>query len=61
MRLVVDMMPKEPKNCLFSERSPISDNYLCKFHGAKVCEIDKCKHLREIGSFGFSYKPRVYR
>lgn len=61
MRLIVDTMPKEPKECLFSKKESIGENYLCGFHGCVICNVDKCKKLKPIDKCGFAYKKTVYR
>ena len=51
MKIIVDKMPEEPKECLFSHQA-YSGNYVCKFQGeCIVCNIQRCKYLQAITDF----------
>lgn len=51
MRIIVDEIPKEQKECLFSERT-YSGNYVCKFQGSCiVCNPLRCKFLKSISDY----------
>lgn len=51
MKIIVDKMPKESKECLFSSRT-FSESYVCKFQGdCIVCDIQKCRYLQAITDF----------
>ena len=54
MKILVDERPKEPKECLFSEKT-LSENYVCKFQGSCiVCgDTKKCEFLKQIGDYQF--------
>ena len=52
MRIIVDEIPKEQKECLFSERT-FNGNYVCKFQGSCiVCNPERCKFLKSISDYG---------
>ncbi len=56
MKIIVDEIPKEQKECLFSERT-YSGNYVCKFQGrCIVCNPERCKFLKSI----YDYVVDVY-
>ncbi len=49
MYLIVDKMPNEPKECIFSEcTNQLRDSYVCKLHQGRGCEPDRCQFLRPI-------------
>lgn len=54
MRIIVDEMPKEPKDCLYSE---VRNQWVTCTKGNFVCENTKrCKYLKSI----LGYKVDVY-
>ena len=61
MKIIVDEMPKEQKECLFSEMV-YSGNYVCKFQGScMVCNPEKCKFLKSISDYAVDvYNSPVY-
>lgn len=60
MKILVDERPKEPKECLFSEKT-LSENYVCKFQGScMVCkDTKKCEFLKRIGNYQFDQQRRM--
>lgn len=52
MKIIVDKMPAESKECLFS-RKAYSGNYVCKFQGeCIICQdTQKCNYLQAITDF----------
>ena len=60
MKIIVDEMPKEPKECLFSEKTVGMDKlYDCKFDNKLCCSdnLQKCPYLkREHRSIEFDIK-----
>lgn len=46
MKIIVDEMPKEPRECIFSEH--YSTGYICGLHQGRRCEISKCDKLKPI-------------
>ena len=51
MKIIVDGIPKEQKECLFSERT-YSGNYVCKFQGSCiVCNLETCNFLKPISNY----------
>ena len=56
MKIIVDKMPKNPKECIFSECMDIQySNYICKMHICKLhqgkgCDPDKCNFLKPLNS-----------
>lgn len=51
MQIVVDQKPKEPKECVFHEKT-YTGNYVCKLqHSCIVCNPDKCKFLKPISEY----------
>lgn len=46
MKLIVDEMPKEPKECIFSEH--YSTGYVCGLHQGRGCEPIKCNKLLPV-------------
>lgn len=45
MKLLVDNMPCEPKECLFSSRT-YQGNYVCKLKGNCIqCIVENCNYL----------------
>lgn len=55
MKILVDERPKEPKDCLFAERT-YRGNYVCKFQGGCICceNTKECKFLKRIGDYQFN-------
>lgn len=47
MKIIVDKMPNEPKECIFSECTN-QDNYVCNLHQGRVCEPNRCNFLKPI-------------
>ena len=51
MKIIVDEIPKEKKECLFSERI-YGGNYVCKFYGCcRVCNPERCNFLKPISDY----------
>lgn len=51
MKIIVDEMPKEQKECLFSKRT-YSGNYVCKFQGCcRVCNPERCNFLKPVSDY----------
>lgn len=47
MKIIVDKMPNEPKECIFSECTNQS-NYVCNLHQGRGCEPNRCNFLKTI-------------
>ena len=45
MKIIVDEMPKEPKECLFVEDH--RENMLCGLNVSQPCNPKECKYLKE--------------
>ena len=57
MRIVVDEMPKEPKECLFSADHHRNGNIVCQFDVLTPCNPQECPYLkREHSSIEFDIK-----
>lgn len=47
MKIIVDEMPSEPKECIFSEHTA------CKLWQGRCCEPSKCDFLKPITDYVF--------
>ena len=49
MRIIVDEMPSESKDCIFSECvNRERGSYVCKLHQRRGCEPARCKFLKPL-------------
>ena len=49
MRIIVDEMPNESKDCIFSEcTNRERGNYVCKLYRGRGCEPARCKFLKPL-------------
>ena len=49
MKIIVDKMPNEPKECIFSEcTNQLRGNYACNLYQRRWCEPNKCNFLKGI-------------
>ena len=46
MKIVVDKLPRKPKECIFSEKVS-SSGYTCGFHNCVSCNPETCEYLLE--------------
>ena len=46
MKIIVDKLPQNPKECIFSEKT-YSDSYVCGFHDCVSCNPKTCEYLSE--------------
>lgn len=43
MKIIVDKMPNEPKECIFSEcTNQLRGNYACNLYQGRGCEPNRC-------------------
>ena len=48
MKVIVDELPKEPKECLFSKWDKAAFcGYICPFKGDYCWEVDECPFLKQ--------------
>lgn len=50
MKIIVDKMPNEPKECIFSECTN-QGNYVCNLHQGRGCEPNRCNFLKTIADY----------
>lgn len=50
MKIIVDEMPKQERQCLFCEEEYDYGGYFCKF-GKDVCNVDMCDWLKSITDY----------
>lgn len=49
MKIIVDKIPNEPKECIFSEcTNQLHGSYVCNLYQGKGCEPNKCNFLKPI-------------
>ncbi len=51
MKILVDKMPKTPKECIFSEYYGLDNDkpvFSCKFKSSKKCDVTRCKFLKTL-------------
>lgn len=49
MKIIVDKMPNEPEECIFSEcTNQLRGNYVCDLHQGRGCEPNKCDFLKPM-------------
>lgn len=54
MKIIVDKMPNESEECIFSRPinlTPYPMHYVCRF--GNICNIDNCNVLKSIDDFNF--------
>lgn len=52
MKIIVDKMPNEPKECIFSEcTNQFRGNYVCNLYQGRGCEPNKCVFLKPISDY----------
>lgn len=49
LKILVDKMPNEPKECIFSEcTNQLRGNYACNLYQGRGCESNRCVFLKSI-------------
>ena len=49
MKIIVDKMPDEPKECIFSEcTNQLRGIYACNLYQGRGCEHNRCDFLKSI-------------
>lgn len=52
MKIIVDKMPNEQKECIFSKcTNQLRGNYACDLHQGRGCEPSKCDFLKPISDY----------
>ena len=52
MKIIVDKMPDEPKECIFSEcTNQLRGNYACNLYPGRVCDTNRCNSLKPITDY----------
>lgn len=52
MKIIVDKMPNEPQECIFSKcTNQLRDNYVCKLYQCRGCQPDRCNSLKPITEY----------
>ena len=52
MKIIVDEMPKQPKECIFSEcTNRMCNSYVCKLWRGRGCEPNRCDFLKPITDY----------
>ena len=49
LKIIVDKMPNEPKECIFSEcTNQLRGNYACNLYQGRGCEPNRCNSLKQL-------------
>jgi hypothetical protein len=52
LKILVDKMPNEPKECIFSKcTNQLHGNYACNLYQGRGCEPNKCVFLKPISDY----------
>lgn len=52
MKIIVDKMPDEPKECIFSEcTNQLRGNYACNLYQGRGCKPNKCVFFKPISDY----------
>lgn len=52
MKIIVDKMPDEPKECIFSEcTNQLCGIYACNLYQGRGCEPNRCDFLKPITDY----------
>lgn len=52
MKIIVNVMPKKPSECLFAKMETVAKDYVCKLAGSTtVCNPETCRHLKPIDRY----------
>ena len=55
MKILVDEIPKEPSECVFSTTN-FYGKFICKFTNCTICDVENCIYIKSIKD----YKVDVY-